>query len=195
MGLRKRTFLTIILATLLIVTLGTIHGYFVFLNDYKELEIEDIKASVMDIKTTLEYNLENLYAITNDWAAWDDTYQFIQDKDEDYIDSNLVDGTFDSLGLNLIVYYDIEGQVVFEKAYDLEEQLEIPVSEEIHDYFNQNQDLFSISEEDYISGFFSSNKSLKLFSLCPILTSLEEEDQAMDTYYSLKKLMNNSLIN
>ena len=174
MSLRNRTFIIIISASMIIVALGIIHGHLVFLNDYIDLETADIKANVIDIRNTLDLKLDDLYAITNDWSAWDDTYQFIEDKNDIYIESNLVDGTFENLGLDLIVYFDNDGQIIYEKAYDLEEGQEIPVCTEIHDFFRNNPDLFSIGDDDRISGFTSYNGNLLLLSLSPILTSSDE---------------------
>lgn len=174
MSLRNRTLLLILVATLLFVVLGALHSYYSFLEDYKDLEIADIKSSVIHSYDLLEYKIEENTAIANDWAAWDDTYQFIRDRNEEYLNTNLVDGTFENLGLDLIVYFDTKDQIVYEKAYDLLKGQEIPVSDEIHSYFKNKPDFFSVNEGDCSSGFLPYNDNLMLFSLCPILTSLDE---------------------
>lgn len=59
----------------------------------------------------------HLDTIAEDWAAWDDTYNFIQEIDLDYIKSNLLKSTFVNYNINLIYFVDNEGWVVWGKIY------------------------------------------------------------------------------
>ena len=38
---------------------------------------------------------------------------FIQDANEDYLESNLVDDTFFNLGINIMIYINSEGDIVY----------------------------------------------------------------------------------
>lgn len=174
MSLRKKTILTILAATLLIVAIGSILAKTVLLKSYKDLELTDIQADVTHVEATLDYERENLSALTNDWAAWDDTYQFMQDKNTTYLDSNLINGTFESLSLNFILYLDTDGNVAYQKAYDLEKQQIIPVPESIGAYLHQNPDLIHLKDNQYQNGFLSVNGTPVILALSPILTSLDE---------------------
>jgi sensor domain CHASE-containing protein len=62
-----------------------------------------------------------------DWAFWDDTYDFVQTGDPAYIDANLMDATFDALEMNLFLFHDAQGEIVYSKAYDLNAQSEVPL--------------------------------------------------------------------
>jgi signal transduction histidine kinase/CheY-like chemotaxis protein len=53
-----------------------------------------------------------------DWSAWDDTYQFVKDRNNEYIESNLVDEAISSLKINLIVFVDSPGQIVWGTSFD-----------------------------------------------------------------------------
>ncbi len=61
---------------------------------------------------------ERLAAICGDWAAWDDTYEFIEKPKSDYVDSNLGDETLDNLGLDFMVFTDASGRIVRAPALD-----------------------------------------------------------------------------
>ncbi|MGD9490516.1 MAG: CHASE4 domain-containing protein, partial [Methanoregulaceae archaeon] len=77
----------------------------------------------------IENDAENLQILVKDWATWDDTYQYIQDRNERYIESNLVDDTFSNARLNFMVYFDSEGDVVFQRGFDFKEEgeeIEVP---------------------------------------------------------------------
>lgn len=174
MTIRKRTILTIIGSTCTIVLVGVIFTQTSFLDSYKELETLDIESDAIHMMRSLEGELDDLSALTNDWAAWDDTYQFIQDKNQEYIASNLVDGTFESLSVSLIVLYDPDGRVVFQKAYDLENQEEILPPISILDNFKGNSDFYFTNEEKQNSGFFFNEDTPIIYAINPILTSMDE---------------------
>jgi diguanylate cyclase (GGDEF)-like protein/PAS domain S-box-containing protein len=57
--------------------------------------------------------------VATDYAAWDDSYDFIKTSNPKYISTNLNDETFTNLNLNLIAFYDDAGRRFFAKAFDL----------------------------------------------------------------------------
>jgi diguanylate cyclase (GGDEF)-like protein/PAS domain S-box-containing protein len=48
-----------------------------------------------------------------DWAAWDDTYRYVVDKNKDYVSSNLINDAFRSMDVQLIGFYDTSGHPVW----------------------------------------------------------------------------------
>ncbi|HEX9896358.1 MAG TPA: CHASE4 domain-containing protein [Dehalococcoidales bacterium] len=72
--------------------------------------------------------LDSLDIMNHDWAAWDDTYIFAQDRNQDYLDSNTTDQTMINAGLNLIAIMDSSGQTIFIKTLDTDGQMEVPVT-------------------------------------------------------------------
>jgi sensor domain CHASE-containing protein len=91
----------------------------IFLNSFAAHEEEETNENMERIRSALFDGLSYLDSYVYDWAAWDDTYAFIQDLNEDYIESNLVDETFIGAELNIIVYVNTNGEIVFGKAFDL----------------------------------------------------------------------------
>jgi len=68
----------------------------------------------------LHYETKGLDLLCHDWATWDDSYQFIQNKgkDKQYIQSNLNQSTFKLNDLAIICYLDIAGNVVWRDSMD-----------------------------------------------------------------------------
>ncbi|MEM2030942.1 MAG: CHASE4 domain-containing protein, partial [Archaeoglobaceae archaeon] len=62
--------------------------------------------------------LKSLEILCIDWAFWDDTYEFIEDRNERYIASNLVERTFIDAKINMILFINKNGEVMFSKFYD-----------------------------------------------------------------------------
>ena len=175
MNLRKQTILAISVTFILTMAIGYFYTHSRFLEGYLYLENQQIKTDVDRFNKSLELEIENLSALTNDWAAWDDTYNFMENHNQQYIDSNLVDDTFSGLGLNFMIYLDNNGALFYQKAFDLEKGVEIPPEDSIVSYF---KNLISKSpiriEGETDQGFISVNSLPVLFAARPILNSLEE---------------------
>ena len=83
-----------------------------------------------------------------DWSYWDDTYDFISNKDQDYIDSNLQDSTLAYLKINLIQFVDANGKVIFTKAIKFFEHGTYPVDVSNMDFGQQFPLLINAPEDD-----------------------------------------------
>jgi PAS domain S-box-containing protein len=119
MTLRRRIFL-IIGVTLVALILGLYKvSSSILLNDFSRLERRDVVRDVKWSKSAMANELADLSGKAGDWAARDDTYQFIQDHNRNYIRANLGDSTFADLRLNFMVLLNRDGQVVWSNGYDL----------------------------------------------------------------------------
>ncbi|MBN1763609.1 MAG: PAS domain S-box protein, partial [Methanomicrobia archaeon] len=104
-----------------------------------------------------------------------DTYAFIEDRNEEYIASNLIDGTFADLELNLMLFIDSSGQIVFGKAFDLENEEELPIPPSLVEHLAPNAPLVRhTSTEGSISGIVLLAENPMLVVSRPIITSLDE---------------------
>jgi sensor domain CHASE-containing protein len=108
----------------------------IFLTSFATLEEQDTNKNIERVHSALLVELTNLDTYTYDWAAWDDTYAFIQDVNEDYIESNLLDETFIASELNLMLFVNSSGGIVFGKAFDLENEEEISLPETLHEHLS-----------------------------------------------------------
>ena len=128
MTIRKQVLLITGITIIATVALLYIVSRVTLLNDLERIEQINVKQSVIQTQRILNQMLEEITIHNADWAAWDDTYQFIIDKNEDYINSNLSTETFSTIGLNVMVFTDKKGQIVFSKAVDLDsdEEIEMP---------------------------------------------------------------------
>ena len=119
-----------VLVFLLVVAGGFIAGMqFVMFPGLLKMEEEYAQTNLDRGLNAIENDAENLQILVKDWATWDDTYQYIQDRNERYIEYNLVDDTFSNARLNFMVYFDSEGDVVFQRGFDFKEEgeeIEVP---------------------------------------------------------------------
>lgn len=67
------------------------------------------------IKNVIRSEVEHLDLLNKDWSVWDDSYAFIQDKNEQYRQSNLVPTLLDDIKVNTIAYFDTSDALVYIK--------------------------------------------------------------------------------
>ncbi|MBU2535554.1 MAG: HAMP domain-containing protein [Chloroflexi bacterium] len=175
MTLRKKT---------LLIIAGTFYGVIILLffisrtillESYSDLERQSTHRDVERVLTAYSQVLSSLDTTTADRAAWDDTYAFIAGPGEGYIRSNLTDSTFAELGLNLMLYKDPSGQTVFGKAFDLEDEEEIPLPPSVSAYLAEND--FLVTHQDTESSYTGTivlPEGPMMISSHPILTSEDE---------------------
>ncbi len=56
---------------------------------------------------------KELARTVSDWAVWDDSYNFIQDGNDEYIQSNLAVNTFSNLAINDLMYVHDDGRLIW----------------------------------------------------------------------------------
>lgn len=118
MQLRSRLFL--ILMVVLIVYIGfhyLIQSRLIIPN-LLALERSEAAADIERCLAALQREIHHLDHFTNDWAAWDDTYDFVQNRDRGYIASNLGVQTFRDNHLALIIFVDAKGGLVWSGDFD-----------------------------------------------------------------------------
>jgi len=118
----------------------------------------------------IQFEFFRLASSVGDWANWDDTYQFIQDNNSDYLEANLVPQALQNLNINLILFADSDGTILVEMAYNLSDMTEIPldISQITTKYFTL---LHPESEEDTVEGIIQLAEGPMLVASSPILTS------------------------
>jgi sensor domain CHASE-containing protein len=105
----------------------------IVLGGFEDLEKEVVRLNVERARNILSNELDYLDTNVYDEAAWDDTYAFIQSPYSDYIEKNLVDDTFIDLRLNLMLFINSSGQIVWGKMFDLDAQRGITINQSILD--------------------------------------------------------------
>ncbi|WP_269851077.1 sensor histidine kinase [Methanosarcina horonobensis] len=108
-----------------------------------------------------------------DWAFWDDTYEFVDTLSPKYIESNLDDSTLYDLDLNVMLFINKSGKVVYPMSVDLINEANVPVPTGILEQIDSGV-LTTRENEDYIHGVILLEEGPMLIVARPILLSLEE---------------------
>ncbi len=174
MKLRKRTLIAIGVTFACLVLMLYLVSRVILLGSFAELEEQYARRDVERVLSALSDELAALDTMVFDWAAWDDTYTFIEDANEEYIVSNLVDETFTSPRLNLMLFINSSGQIVFGKGFDLDNEEEISVPQSLQEHLTDDALLRHPDTESSIAGIVLLPEGPLLVASRPILTSEEE---------------------
>ncbi|MCK4259462.1 MAG: diguanylate cyclase [Halanaerobiales bacterium] len=172
MSLRKKTFIILVLTiTLLFVSLF-IYSKVILLKSFVILEEESIQHNVKRVIKALERDIHFLDTTAIDYAFWDDTYTFVQDRNDDYLQSYKNDFAFLQMNINFVVLTNSFDQIIFEKGYNLDNQDESQIFKSIRKYIDENNHLLRYSNPlSGVKGIVMLPEGPMLVSSRPILTS------------------------
>ena len=172
MQIRWKTLATLSIITLLV----TISFYFIteaaLLQRVANDERAVAKKNLIQFKMAVNYEEESLISKVSDWSNWDDTYEFVANNNSQYIKSNLCPQAFEDLKINIMLFKDNSGSIVYNKAYSLTNMTEIPLSQNTLNSINsflQNQESYSNRES-----FLKTEEGVFLLVARPIFTSSYE---------------------
>jgi PAS domain S-box-containing protein len=127
MSIVRKTIITVLAATLVLLVILYFVSNYVYKTGFDKIEKQTVEKNVSRVTEALSVKLEALDTICNDWSSWDDTYEFVQAFDQVYIERNFNDDSFSSYDFNIVAIFDLSGDMVAGKAYDLKESKEIPL--------------------------------------------------------------------
>jgi PAS domain S-box-containing protein len=76
-----------------------------------------------------------------DWSAWDDTYAFVQNRNSEFIASNLVPEGLANARVNIAVFVNTSGEIVYGTGFDSEKLKLTPVPEALKQHISLSDPL------------------------------------------------------
>lgn len=131
MTLRQRTFAITGVAILVLTVILLFTANRILLTGFDVLERQNVEEDVRRAQNVLQAELGNLDDFAQDWAFWDDTYDFVSDRDDQYVKRNWVQSTFLSERLNAVMLIDLEGNLIYQQGFDLTAKTMMPVPTEL----------------------------------------------------------------
>ncbi|WP_406657817.1 CHASE4 domain-containing protein [Methanolobus sp. ZRKC2] len=173
-SLRKKT-LAIIGATLIgLIVVLFMSSQVIITNSFVYLEQEELKKDVQGARNSLYSEMENLEKKTVDWAVWDETYYFVHKPDQKYIESYLMDETFINQRFDFALFYNSSGKLVYSKAVDIHEEIEIPPPQGIISHLKDNSYLLEHqNSESKKTGMLYVDDATIIITSQPIITGYD----------------------
>lgn len=155
------------------------------------LENQTAEKSTERVVNALNSTITQIKLLCADYAGWDDTYTFIKDKNTKYITTNLVDETFSSTKLDLILYINKAGQLIYGKAYDYRNNKPAELPSDVSTLIGLNKTIINKGDPvQGLSGLINIDSGPLLIAAYPIVTS-QKEGPIEGTLIMARRLDNN----
>jgi len=174
MTIRKKTLLAIGGITIGLIGLFYAISSYVILQNFDRLEQGFVTDNIRRVKATIADQVVALDTLTHDWANWDDTYNFINDTNQAFVESNIVEDTFTtSAEINLLLFFDTNKKLVHGTVYDPDVEEMRPPPQEIITQLQEQKTLFVFPKPDELNqqGLFRLPNRTIYLAARPILKS------------------------
>ncbi|MFH1032648.1 MAG: CHASE4 domain-containing protein [Chloroflexota bacterium] len=169
-----RTKAIVIIAVTLIAVAATVYvtSRLIMMNGLLRIEKFETEENTQRTLNAISQTISTLEANAADWAVWDDTYNFIQDVNSEYIRVNLDGSAFVYLKINLMLFLDSSGRLIYSKAFDLESEETVPPPPQLLDASSRAKLLESDSNASgSVSGIILLDEGPMMIASQPILKS------------------------
>ena len=139
---------------------------------YVRLERQETQTGVERVLSVFNNRIAWLEGNTSDWAFWDDTYNFAANLNPTFADHNIDPSTFKSLQIDAIALTDMQGKLLYSKAYDKNKQALIEISQNLAAYLTADNTLKSaLASNTGIGGVIVLPEGPMLVASYPVLTT------------------------
>ena len=140
------------------------------LSNILELEHNDTLKNVERVQNAVSVEQLNLNYLVADWACWNEAYRFVIDRNQTFIDETILNQTLSGLKLNVIIFVNNSGSVVYAKSVNIYTSKEEPIPQDLLKLIKDGT-LVTKSENETIRGFVLLKKDPMFISCHPILTT------------------------
>lgn len=172
MTIKLKAVLVVLTAFVMYVAMTYAVAWLVIYPEFETLEKSEAVEDVERVTQAIDAEIEHLRTICHDWAAWDDTYDFVESRSNDYAKTNLLDETFKDIGLNLIYICDTDGNVVWGKVLDIDFSSPVEILKLPHDKLPSDSPLIAFEKPgESVAGIMPTRHMPLLIASEPIITS------------------------
>ncbi len=173
MSIRKKMvcIITISIVTFATLTLLLFHlSYFGYIKVASKAELQK---NFDTIETILSKEQKNYTHIILDWSIWDETYQFIENKNPTYIDSNLTSEVLNNLHLQLMLFLNRDAEIIYEKHENISDEIRMKLLDKILQTTSIQSNQPIIFQDSFFSGTLLINQVPYFVFSAPIQASIE----------------------
>jgi len=169
--LNRKILIIFTIITFLMLGIVYLLTYNLFLNKFQKLEKREINKEAVQAVSALEQDLSQLEKINQDYAAWNNTYKFMKDKNSGYITDNFMNETFSINSWDCLIIVDKQGKIIYKNKFNLNNKQRNIASKDILEDLKIATFLKSAKPTDKITGIISINQEYMMVSANPIVTS------------------------
>jgi len=153
---------------------------YVIFPGFLSLERDEAIKNAKRIEKAFKNEIHRLDSICWDWSAWNDSYQFMESRSAEYIETNLIPGTFAVNNINTIYFINTKEKIIWCKTYDPKYNKIIQLTDFPKDTFPPNHPLISYLSKNIpvtkmgVAGIYMTQNGPMFISSRPITKSNDE---------------------
>jgi PAS domain S-box-containing protein len=123
----------------------------ILLSSFSDLENRDVQEDVRRASNAIATQLQTMEHTAKDWGYWDETYQFMQDGNDEYVSDNLTFETMANLDLDMMVFVDPTASIKYARVVDLESGNDAVFPETFRNYMTPQSPLLMTTDMEAIT--------------------------------------------
>lgn len=177
MSIKIKALLINVIGTIIITISTCLILHSITLSYINKLENRDVSNSFEILNSILNKEEAGLQSTSLDWSHWDDSYNFLINKNDGYIKDNLIGDTLSQLNLNFMIYTDAGGKVYYDNTLKLTDSDKDLIESKLFNKDDKSHSLTSFKSNDEIKcGILFISGKLFLITAAPITTSDEKAE-------------------
>ncbi len=171
MKLANKTFLIIAVTLGIILVVQVYLAREILMSGFEKLEHRDAVASVERFRDALREQVDSLAIKVVDWSMWDDAYEYVHNRNQEFEKSNLEDNTLINLKVQLFIFLDAKNAVVYGKMVDPQGEVS-GLSPAVRNHLQSHPSLYRFRNGDHhVNGLVLMDGQPMLISSQPIIKS------------------------
>ncbi|HEY9658467.1 MAG TPA: CHASE4 domain-containing protein, partial [Allocoleopsis sp.] len=145
---------------------------------YANLETQLMQRNLDRVMEAYQQEFNALVALNRSWAVWDDSYQFVQHPDPEFVSKNLATDVNLQTSVDVMAYFNRSGKGIYGRDYTTAAGPIVPLDSDLAQYADLFRSLPSaptiLQYPDSAScqtGVMLLTEAPLLYATCPILTS------------------------
>lgn len=143
--------------------------------NYLQLENEAAVRSVQQVQQAIDQSITKIATVLRSYAVWDSSYRYSQDRNEAYVEQNLIPPAIAANDFDMMLFYDTAGNLIFQKGLNENRTQEAPVPKELLEALTPGHSLwkkiFQPGMNQRFQGFFETEKGILIIAIHPVLNS------------------------
>lgn len=169
MKISTKVFVAALASLIIGTTVSIIIAENIFMNYIQNEEVKTVNKNYENASLILNSEKNIIKRIQLDWSQWDETYEFVEGKDESYIDRNLEGNVLKQLNLYSMIFMDKDLREVYSDVVSDSDSEE--VRKKIIDKLHMNALSEGADSENVVSGITVINNRVFLVSKASITPS------------------------
>jgi signal transduction histidine kinase len=142
----------------------------IILSSFEQLEADTSRSNAQRISNVLQDNFNAMVSTNLDWGHWDEPYHFIRGESEGFVETNLGVATMSNLDLNMMLFVDVDKNLLHAEVIDREIPDFMPLPEGISEWLEDDSPYVNHSEKtSIVSGFVHIPNHMVMLTSVPIL--------------------------